>query len=113
MKYLSGCRGIIFQKDQPGGLSVHWMNAIVIDTGEYGHARDELAAHLKENGVDTRLLFVGMHRQRSLRDFGCDYSGDYPVTDWLTENGLYLPSASNLSEGKIEYICSIIKRFHK
>ncbi len=113
MEKLSGCPGIIFQKDQANGLNVHWMNTIVINPSEYGHTKDELVAHLKENGIDTRLLFVSMHRQKSLKDFGCDCSGEYPVTDWLTENGFYLPSASSLTEKQIDYICSIIKDFKK
>ena len=110
-KYLSGCRGIIFQEDQPGGLSVHWMNAIVVDPVEYGHTKDELIARLKESGIDTRLLFVGMQRQKSLRDYGCDCSGEYPVTDWLSANGFYLPSASGLTEGQIERICGVIREY--
>lgn len=110
-EYLSGCKGIIFQEDQPGGLNVHWMNTIVADPGEYGHTRDELIARLRESGIDTRLLFVSMHRQKSLRDYGCDCSGEYPVTDWLSENGFYLPSASGLTEGQIERICGVIREF--
>jgi len=112
-KYLSECPGIVFQKDQANGLNVHWMNAIVVNPVEYGHSKDELVAHLKENGIDTRLLFVSMHRQKSLKDFGCDCSGEYPVTDWLTQNGFYLPSASSLTEEQIKYICDVIKEFAK
>lgn len=112
-KYLSDCPGIVFQKDQANGLNVHWMNAIVINPAEYGRSKDELIAHLKENDIDTRLLFVSMHRQKSLKDFGCDCSGDYPVTDWLTQNGFYLPSASSLTEEQIKYICDVIKDFAK
>lgn len=113
MKNLSDCPGIIFQKDQPNGLNVHWMNTIVINPSEYGHSKDELINHLKDNGIDTRLLFVSMNHQKSLKDYGCDCSGNYPVTDWLTENGFYLPSASNLTEKEIDFICDVIKGFRK
>ena len=112
-KYLSGCKGIIFQKDQPNGLNVHWMNTIVINPAEFGHTKDELIEYLKEHGIDTRLLFVSMHRQKSLNDFGCDCSGEYPVTDWLTEHGFYLPSASSLTEENIKHICDVIKGYQK
>jgi len=112
-KYLSDCKGIIFQKDQENGLNVHWMNTIVINPAKYGHTKDELIAHLKENGIDTRFLFVGMNKQKSLKDFGCDCSGDYPVTDWLTENGFYLPSASSLTEEQIKHICEAIKEYQE
>ena len=88
-----------------------WMNTIVLDPAAYGHTKEELVAHLKQQGIDTRLLFVGMARQKSLRDYGCDCSGEYPVTDWLTANGFYLPSASSLTEEQIVYICQTIRDF--
>ncbi len=110
-KNLSGCKGVVFQKDQQNGLNVHWMNTIIIDPEEYGHTKDDLILHLKENGIDTRLLFTSMHRQKSLQDYGCDCTGEYPVTDWLSQNGFYLPSASNLKKEQIEYICNVIKDF--
>lgn len=103
--------GIIFQPLLEEFLTVSWMNAIVVDSEKYGHTNDELIVHLKANGIDTRLLFNGMHNQKSLLDFGCDCSGNYPVSDWLTQNGLYLPSASNLSDETIKEICSVIQNF--
>lgn len=112
-EYLKDCPGIIFQKDEEDSLNVHWMNTIIIDKEKYGHNKDELVTHLKENNIDTRLLFKSMSRQKSLQDFGCDCTGEYPVTDWLSDNGFYLPSASNLKQEDIKYICDTIKRFQK
>lgn len=112
-KYLADVPGIIFQKNLPQAENVCWMNSIVIDPAQYGHTKDELIAHLKEKGIDTRLLFNGMHRQPSLKNFGCDCSGNYPVSDWLTENGFYLPSASSLKDETIKMICEVISLFRK
>ena len=112
-KHLSDCPGITFQRDEKNSINVHWMNAAVVDPSAYGHTKDELIARLRENNIDTRLLFTGMHRQKSLHDYGCDCNGGYPVTDWLSENGFYLPSASSLSEEQIAYICKVIKDFSK
>ncbi len=100
--------GIIFQPLNSDYLNVCWMNSIVIDPEIYGHTKDELIVKLKTNGIDTRLLFNGMHNQKSLVKAASNCSGKYPVSDWLTQNGLYLPSASNLSENEIERICRII-----
>lgn len=110
-KYLSDVEGIIFQKDEEGSLNVCWMNTIVLEPKKYGHTKEELVAHLKNNGIDTRLLFTGMHRQKFLKDFGCDMSGRYSVCDNLTQNGFYLPSASSLKEEQIKYICRVIREF--
>lgn len=109
--YLADVPGIRFQTVLPQAECVSWMNTIVLDSALYGHTKDELIAYLRENNVDSRLLFNGMHRQESLLRFGCDCSGDYPVCDMLTENGFYLPSASSLTEDTISAICQLIKDF--
>lgn len=113
-KYLSGVPGILFQSEPyKDCVDVCWMNTIVINSEEYGHTKDELIAYLKENEIDTRLLFTGMHKQKALQDFGCDCSGEYSVCEWLTENGFYLPSASSLTEEQIKKICDVIISFKK
>ncbi|MBM6884027.1 DegT/DnrJ/EryC1/StrS family aminotransferase [Bacteroides caecigallinarum] len=113
-KYLADVPGIIFQSDSAEGCEdVCWMNTIVVDSEIYGHHKDELIAHLKENEIDTRLLFTGMHKQKAMLNYGCDCSGNYPVCEWLTENGFYLPSASSLTEEQIKFICKIISDFRK
>lgn len=112
-RYLADVPGICFQNILPQAECVSWMNTIVLDPALYGYTKDELIAFLRENNVDSRLLFNGMHRQKSLLDFGCDCSGEYPVCDLLTENGFYLPSASSLTENVIKAICTLIKNFAK
>jgi perosamine synthetase len=104
---LSKIPGIHLQKDQPVGRNVFWMNGLCI-TPEYGCNRDILMAHLKENGVETRLFFNGMHRQPALKKYGCDCTGHYAVSDFLADNGLYLPSGSGLTEAAISRVCKII-----
>jgi len=107
---LSRIPGLRLQQDQPGGENVFWMNALCV-TAEYGHGRDELVARLKAEGIETRLLFNGMHRQRSLLAHGADGSGEYPVSDFLADHGLYLPSGSGLADADIERICDVIATF--
>lgn len=110
---LSDVPGIIFQQSKPNVLHVHWMNGVVVDSHQYGRTRDELMAELKRHNIDTRLFFTGMNKQNALQKNGCDMSGNYPVTDWLSNNGFYLPSASNLTEDTIRFICEVIRTFHK
>ena len=110
-KKLSKTEGIIFQRSLSNVKSVHWMNGIIIDPQKYGRTKDELMLHLKTNNIDTRLFFTGMHLQPSLINYGCNSTGLFPVTEWLSQNGFYLPSASNLREDQIEYICDVIKNF--
>lgn len=108
-KYLKNIKGIILQDDQPGAENVFWMNGILIEPKICGRTRNELINLLKEKGIDTRIFFMGMHRQPSLLKFGCSGTGDYQITDNLARNGFYLPSASSLKETEIKYICDVIK----
>lgn len=108
---LSNIEGIVFQTDQPDSKHVHWMNGIVIDPEKYGRTRDELVLHLKNKQIDTRLFFNGMHRQPALLKHGCSSEGDYTVSNWLADNGFYLPSANNLTPEQIDFICDEIIGF--
>jgi perosamine synthetase len=108
---LSSIPGLALQQDQPGGKNVFWMNGICVEPEIFGHSRDELATHLKKSGIETRLLFNGMHRQPSLQKYGCDCSGHYPVSNRLADNGLYLPSGSGLTEESIHRVCETIRNF--
>jgi len=112
-QYLSDLPGIIFQEELPGSKSVYWMNGIVIEEEKFGMHRDELMKKLKDARIDTRCFFKGMHVQHSLIKYGCNCSGDYETTEWLSENGLYLPSGSNLTPDDIESISSAIRKIHK
>ena len=92
-------------------IDVCWMNTIVLDPEKFHHTKEETIAYLKSKGIETRLLFNGMHHQKSMKDFGCDCSGDYPVSDWLTKNGFYLPSASSLPKEDIDYVCQMLRSY--
>ena len=110
---LADVPGLTLQPQKPDVLNVYWMNGVLVDPDKFGHTREELTAHLKTMGIDTRNFFQGMHRQPSLRKYGCDCSGEYPVSELLADNGFYLPSASSLSEDDISYICQTISDFRK
>jgi perosamine synthetase len=110
-KYLAGCEGIVFQNDQTDSLNCNWMNAVMVIPEIYGKRRDDLVRFLKDNNIETRNFFNGMHIQKALQKFGCDCTGEYPVTNMLSENGFYLPSGSALKENEIAGICDLIFSF--
>lgn len=109
-EYLSGIKGIYFQTEPEYMQNIYWMNGILINEKEFGISKNSLICILKEKGIDTRNFFVGMNKQKALKDYGCDCSGEYHVTKNLSENGFYLPSSSNLKENQIKYICDVIKQ---
>jgi len=109
VRYLADVPGITFQPEKEGTKNVYWMNGAAIEPEKFGISRDELIDQLRKRGIESRKFFTGMHRQPSLQKYGCDCGGQYPISDSLAENGLYLPSGSNLHEEQIGYICNMIK----
>lgn len=107
-KYLGDTPGILFQRNIENIKNVYWMNGITVDRQNFGMHRDELMLRLKNIGIESRPFFIGMHKQPSLLNYGCDVNDNYDVTDYLSENGLYLPSGSSLNKDKIRFISTQI-----
>jgi perosamine synthetase len=100
---LQGQRGITIPPEAPWTSSSYWMYSILIGD-DFGMSRDQVMTRLKATGIETRSFFVSMHRQPALAKYGCDVSGQYPVTDELSRTGLYLPSTSGLTDAQIARI---------
>jgi perosamine synthetase len=88
--------------------NVYWMYGVVLDESVPFDAI-EFARRLRERGVDTRPLFLGMHEQPVLRDMGLFHDEPYPVTQRLSQRGLYLPSGLTLTEEQIDRVCDVVR----
>jgi perosamine synthetase len=104
---LKGQRGITTPPEADYTRSSYWMYGILIED-DFGVSRDEVASALAAAKIETRTFFISMHRQPALAKYGCDVSGDYPVTDDLARKGLYLPSGSGLTQQQIERVVSTL-----
>jgi len=96
--------GIRLPPEQSWARNIFWMYTIVVEPS-FGATSVELAKRLDSDGVDTRRAFVPMHllpmyptRKR------------FPVSERISQNALSLPSAPNLVEDDIDYICERIRR---
>lgn len=86
--------------------NVYWMYGVVLGEG-FGRSRGEVMGRLREAGVDTRAFFHPMHRQPIFqgRDERLpDVAGQFPISDWLGDHGLYLPSGLSLTRTQIEEV---------
>jgi perosamine synthetase len=66
----------------------------------------ELQGFLKERGIGSRPFYPPVHTQAPYR-----LNGEFPVSEYVSKHGLWLPSSSFLSDEDISYICSEIKTF--
>lgn len=67
---------------------------------------DKLLQFLKEKNIGTRRAYPVCH---SLPFY--NIQGSFPAAEGIAKRGLWLPSASNLSDQDIEYVCLKIKEF--
>jgi perosamine synthetase len=109
---LKDVNGITLPCEKKWAFNSYWMYSILIED-DFKLNRDQLMQNLREEGIDTRPFFISMHRQKSLENFGCDCSGEYPVADEISQKGLYLPSGSGLKKEQIDYICDTIRKISK
>ncbi|KAF2519758.1 aminotransferase class I/II-fold pyridoxal phosphate-dependent enzyme [Flavobacterium salilacus subsp. salilacus] len=85
----------VFKEPNEDYFSNHWLSAILIDPEKAnGRTREELRISMEENNIESRPLWKPMHMQPVFEKF--PYFGSN-VSEKLFENGLCLPSGSNLT----------------
>ena len=106
---LKKIEGLTFQVNKDYAKNVFWMSSILIDKEITGFSRNQLEEHLVKNNIQTRRLFVGMHRQPVLKKYGININNNFPISDYISNSGLYLPSSPQLSNADILKISSLIE----
>jgi pyridoxal phosphate-dependent aminotransferase EpsN len=87
--------GIRFMPEPNGYLSSRWLTAITVEPLEAGLSREDIRFALLEHEIESRPLWKPMHLQPLFA--GAQYIGS-GVDENLFENGLCLPSGSDMTE---------------
>jgi len=109
-KYLCGVKEVRLPAEEDWAKNVYWMYAIVLErNAKIG--RDRLMKKLLDYGIETRPFFVPMHSQPIMKKLSLvNKNTRYPVSDYISKNGLYLPTSPLLTEKNIKYISRTIKK---
>jgi dTDP-4-amino-4,6-dideoxygalactose transaminase len=92
-------------------VSNHWLSAILVDPSKTGGiTREDIRLALEKENIESRPLWKPMHLQPLCKDF--PYYGA-KVCETLFENGLCLPSGSNLTDQDRARIKKAIKHLFK
>ncbi|WP_407478339.1 aminotransferase class I/II-fold pyridoxal phosphate-dependent enzyme [Elizabethkingia meningoseptica] len=95
----------VFSEPTPDYFSNHWLSAITIDPKITGITREDLRLTLLEDNIESRPLWKPMHMQPIFSE--APYYGD-KIAEELFENGLCIPSGSNLTNNDRERITKAI-----
>lgn len=100
----------VFSEPNSDFYSNHWLSAIVVNPDVTGKNREDLRLAFLEDNIESRPLWKPMHLQPVFA--GVPYYGTN-ISEKLFENGLCLPSGSNLTEEEKERIAIVINKFFK
>lgn len=106
-KHLEGISGITFLKEPAGYYSNRWLSTILVDPLQTnGITREDIRLALEKENIESRPLWKPMHMQPIFEQY--PYYGTN-VSEKLFDQGLCLPSGSNLSASEHQLVINIIK----
>lgn len=96
----------IFSEPNEDYYSNHWLSAIIVNSEKNnGKSREDLRLQLEKENIESRPLWKPMHLQPVFKN--APYYGG-SVSEELFNNGLCLPSGSNLNSDDITRIKSVL-----
>lgn len=105
-KHLSGLPGLSLQPEASWGRHTRWLSCLTIDPTQFGTDREGLRMALEAANIESRPVWKPMHLQPVFA--GYERVGG-AVAESLFENGLCLPSGSNLTEADLVRVVSVIR----
>lgn len=108
--YFENIDGVnVFHEPNMDYHSNHWLSAILIDSSKKnGKTSEELRLALEKENIESRPLWKPMHLQPVFQEY--PYYGE-KVSQQLFEDGLCLPSGSNLDDSDRERIYRVLNVF--
>ncbi len=94
--------------EKPWASNVYWMYGVVLSDESKMDAA-EFGWRLRNEGVDTRPFFLGMHEQPALQQKGLFLGEKHPVAERLARKGLYLPSGMALTQQQVDRVCEAVE----
>ena len=92
---LKDIKGITFLNEPKGYFSNRWLTCLIIDEKKCGISVNQIISEFEEEKIETRRLWKPMHMQPIFKNNQFYGSG---VSNLLFENGICLPSGSNIDE---------------
>ena len=105
--------GLTFQRIRPGDRCSYKDLSVLVDEGEFGLTRDQLAQALQAENIDTRKYHdPPVHTHQAYRYLAERYQGRLPVTNWVAPRSLSLPVYSHMDEATVDHICAAVETIH-
>jgi len=107
---LGEVKGIAFHTESSDSFSNYWLTSIIIDPKILGVTREDLRKGLEEDNIESRPLWKPMHLQPVFSGAPAYTNG---FSEYAFENGLCLPSGSNMTDEDRSRIANQLKKILK
>ena len=108
-KLLSKNKNLLIQKPTNGNnKNIYWVVGLLILNKKY--KLNYIRKKLLDKNIQTREFFYPMNKQKILKKFLKKEKNIYPNSEFLSENGFYLPSYFRLKNSEIYKICKIVNK---
>ena len=89
--------------------NIFWVYGILLKKGSKKY-RQNIQKKLLKKGIDTRPFFWPMHKQDVFKKMHLFKNEKYPISEFLSNNGFYIPTGINLSYKKLNFIAYSINQ---
>jgi pyridoxal phosphate-dependent aminotransferase EpsN len=104
---LGSLPGIEFMPEARYGYCTRWLTCLTINPHLFGADREEVRLTLAQQNIESRPVWKPLHLQPIFAD--CECIGG-KVAEKLFEQGLCLPSGSNLTPEDLERVITVIQQ---
>lgn len=108
-KNLQDIKGIEFQPELPNSKSNRWLTALTIDEKQSGFSANDVIDALGKENIEARPVWKPMHLQPLYSQYEF-ISTDKDNAKYLFEQGICLPSGSDMKNKDQEKVIQIIKK---
>ncbi len=88
--------------------NIFWVFGLVINENSSMDAQ-LVMKELTKQGIGVRPFFYCLHKQPVFKSMGMFKDDEFPVAEYLSEKGFYIPSGLGLKTNQIDEVCFVIK----
>ncbi len=102
--YLSKIKFISLLPKNTWSQNSYWLYTILIN--DFGsRKRDILLEKLTKNGIEARNGFISLNKMKPFKKYSLN---NLPISNYLSENTISLPTSINLTKNQIKYIVDLL-----
>ena len=109
-KHLKKNKHLLFQENKNSySKNIYWVFGVLLKKNSRSK-RDFLMRALLKNKIDTRPFFLSMNKQKVFKKMKIFSKSKMPNSEYLSNNGFYLPSGLGISNNEIRYVCTTLNQ---